>query len=150
MRGRRGPATAGHCNCWLHSDGTAPTGPGSSLKGAPDLDSQRITMLRLFSPLTVALAAVPLATSLVVAQGPIEVKVVVVTMFERGADTGDQPGEFQRWVEREPLDQVVPFPQGWRDLRMNKNGVFGLCTGVGTAKAAASVMALGLDPRFDL
>lgn len=24
---------------------------------------------------------------------PIPVKVVVVTMFERGADTGDQPGE---------------------------------------------------------
>ncbi len=29
------------------------------------------------------------------AQPPVEVKVVVVTMFERGADTGDQPGEFQ-------------------------------------------------------
>ncbi len=26
---------------------------------------------------------------------PIPVKVVVVTMFERGADTGDEPGEFQ-------------------------------------------------------
>ena len=35
------------------------------------------------------------------AQSPIEVKVVVVTMFERGADTGDQPGELQHWVERE-------------------------------------------------
>ena len=33
---------------------------------------------------------------------------------------------------------------------MNKDGVLGLLTGVGTAKAAASVMALGLDPRFDL
>ena len=71
-------------------------------------------------------------------------------MFERGDDTGDQPGEFQYWVEREALDQVVRFPQGWRDLRMNKNGVLGLCTGIGTTKAAASVMALGLDPRFDL
>jgi hypothetical protein len=26
---------------------------------------------------------------------PIPIKVVVVTMFERGADTGDDPGEFQ-------------------------------------------------------
>ncbi|MFZ0289292.1 MAG: hypothetical protein WAL65_09455 [Candidatus Sulfotelmatobacter sp.] len=26
---------------------------------------------------------------------PIRVKVVVVTMFERGEDTGDAPGEFQ-------------------------------------------------------
>ena len=33
---------------------------------------------------------------------------------------------------------------------MNKDGVLGMLTGVATAKAAASVMALGLDPRFDL
>ena len=84
------------------------------------------------------------------AQAPIEVKVVVVTMFERGADTGDQPGEFQHWVEREGLGRIYPFPQGWRDLRMNADGLLAVCTGVGTAKAAASVMALGLDPRFDL
>ena len=84
------------------------------------------------------------------AQPRTPVKVVVVTMFERGNDTGDQPGEFQYWVEREPLDIVLPFKAGWRNLRMNKQGVLGLCTGVGTAKAAASVMALGLDPRFDL
>ena len=33
---------------------------------------------------------------------------------------------------------------------MNRDGVLVLCTGIGTAKAAAAVMALGLDPRFDL
>jgi len=71
-------------------------------------------------------------------------------MFERGADTGDQPGEYQYWVEREKLDRVIPFPQGYHDLRMNRDGVLGILTGVGTAKAAASIMALGLDPRFDL
>lgn len=81
---------------------------------------------------------------------PIEVKVVVVTMFERGADTGDEPGEFQYWVERQRLDRVFEFPLGARHLRMNRNGVLAMVTGVGTAKAAASVMALGLDPRFDL
>jgi len=80
----------------------------------------------------------------------IPVKVVVVTMFERGADTGDDPGEFQFWVEREKLDRILPFPQGWRNLRMNSDGVLAICTGVGTAKAAASIMALGMDPRFDL
>jgi len=84
------------------------------------------------------------------AQTPIPVKVVVVTMFERGADTGDDPGEFQYWVEREKLDQVYKFPQGNRDLRMNAQGVLGTVTGQGTAKAAANIMALGLDPRFDL
>jgi len=81
---------------------------------------------------------------------PIPVKVVVVTMFERGEDTGDAPGEFQLWVEREHLDQIIPEPAGYHHVRMNKDGVLGLLTGVGTAKAAASVMALGLDPRFDL
>src|SRR5476651_238160 len=80
----------------------------------------------------------------------IPVKVVVVTMFERGADTGDEPGEFQFWVERNKLDRVISFPQGYHDLRMNREGVLGILTGVGTAKAAASIMALGLDPRFDL
>jgi purine nucleoside permease len=84
------------------------------------------------------------------AEKPIEVKVVVVTMFERGADSGDQPGEFQLWVEREHLDQVIPLPGGYHHLRLNSNGVLGLLTGIGTAKASASVMALGLDPRFDL
>ena len=84
------------------------------------------------------------------AEDPIAVKVVVVTMFERGADTGDQPGEFQYWVEREKLDRVIPLPQAYHDARMNREGVLGIVTGVGTAKAAATIMALGLDPRFDL
>lgn len=83
------------------------------------------------------------------ASPPIRVKVVVVTMFERGEDTGDTPGEFQLWVEREHLDQILPLPSGYHHVRMNKDGVLGMVTGVGTAKAAASVMALGLDARFD-
>jgi purine nucleoside permease len=80
---------------------------------------------------------------------PIEVKVVVVAMFEVGEDTGDTPGEYQLWVEREHLDRVIPLPAGYHHVRMNGDGVLGLLTGVGTARAAASVMALGLDPRFD-
>jgi purine nucleoside permease len=81
---------------------------------------------------------------------PVEVKVVVTTAFERGEDTGDVPGEFQLWVEREHLDRVFELPAGYRHVRMNKDGVLGMVTGVATAKAAASVMALGLDARFDL
>src|SRR5690349_22580632 len=91
-----------------------------------------------------------LACFTVHAEHGIPVKVVVVTMFERGADRGDEPGEFQYWVEREKLDRVLPFPAGYRDLRMNAQGVLGMVTGIGTAKAAASVMALGMDRRFDL
>jgi purine nucleoside permease len=81
---------------------------------------------------------------------PIPVKVVVVTMFEAGADTGDRPGELQYWVERNRLDKILPFPQAYHGLRMNGDGVLAVLTGMGTAKAAGSIMALGLDPRFDL
>jgi purine nucleoside permease len=83
-------------------------------------------------------------------EAPIPVKVVIVAMFEAGADTGDRPGELQYWVERNHLDKVLPFPQGYHDLRMNNDGVLAVLTGMGTAKAAGSVMALGLDPRLDL
>jgi purine nucleoside permease len=82
---------------------------------------------------------------------PIPIKVVVVTMFEIGEDTGDRPGEFQTWVEQLPLPEKIPFPQGSRDLRYNPDQqVLGIVTGVGTARAAASIMALGMDARFDL
>lgn len=81
----------------------------------------------------------------------IRPKVVVVAMFERGADTGDQPGEFQYWVEREKLDRVLPLPAGHRAVRTNADGsVLGVVTGMGNSNAAATIMALGLDPRFDL
>jgi len=80
----------------------------------------------------------------------IAVKVVVVAMFEHGAITGDQPGEFQLWVERQKLDQAYPFPLGEYELRMNEHGVLAICTGGGITNAATSIMALGVDPRFDL
>src|ERR1700674_3034632 len=80
----------------------------------------------------------------------IRVKVVVIALFERGEDTGDVPGEYQLWVEREHLDQIIPLPAGYHHVRLNKDGVLGVLTGVGTAKAAGSGMAVGFDPRFDL
>ncbi|HEY5810254.1 MAG TPA: purine nucleoside permease [Povalibacter sp.] len=80
----------------------------------------------------------------------IAVKVVVVSMYEMGAITGDQPGEFQLWIERAGLNQVLPFPMGEYELRMNDQGVLGICTGGGITNATASIMALGTDPRFDL
>jgi len=71
-------------------------------------------------------------------------------MFEHGAATGDRPGEFQYWVERLPLDTKHEFPAGPFPLYSNADGVLGICIGGGIANATASVMALGLDPRFDL
>ncbi len=85
------------------------------------------------------------------APAPLPVKVVIVTMFERGADEGDDPGEFQFWKERRKLDQRIPLPHSHHDLYYNRESqILGMVTGVGTAKAAAATMALGLDPRFDL
>jgi len=81
---------------------------------------------------------------------PIEVKVVVVTMFEIGADSGDKAGEFQLWHERQKLDKRFAFAH-YHDLFFNEQtGVLGMLTGEGTANSATAVMELGLDPRFDL
>lgn len=80
----------------------------------------------------------------------MEVKVVVVTLFETGEDTGDTPGEFQFWVEREGLNTLYPLPQAYHGVRSNGTGFIGIVSGVGTARSAASIMALGCDPRFDL
>jgi purine nucleoside permease len=85
------------------------------------------------------------------ASTPLQIRVVVVTTFEVGNDTGDLPGEFQNWVERYPLPETLMFPQGYRPLRYNsQDRVLGIVTGAGKSSAAASIMALGLDPRFDL
>ncbi|MFV0478324.1 MAG: purine nucleoside permease [Parahaliea sp.] len=90
------------------------------------------------------------STALAIDQ-PIPVRVVVVTMFESGADSGDDAGEFQRWNERLPLSTVFPAPQMHHDIHFNEElGVLGIVTGMGTANSAANVMALGMDPRFDL
>lgn len=102
------------------------------------------TRLLFFSLFTIITCGILRATEVK------EVKVVIVSLFEIGESTGDKPGEFQYWVEKFPLPESVSFPHGDRDLRWNEEkGVLGIVTGIGTAKAAASIMALGLDPRFD-
>jgi purine nucleoside permease len=114
------------------------------MRGMAEALARVCALLLFFAVVARAQAPAPVAAK------PIPVKVVVVAMFERGEDTGDAPGEYQLWVEREHLDQVFPMSAGYHHVRMNKDGVLGMLTGVGTAKAAASVMALGLDPQFDL
>jgi len=85
------------------------------------------------------------------AEKPWPIRAVIVTTFEVGNDTGDAPGEFQFWVEREHLDEVLPFPGGVHPLRTNKDHtILGMVSGTTLVNATASMMALGLDPRFDL
>lgn len=86
-----------------------------------------------------------------VAQGkPVPVKVVVVAAFEVGADTGDAPGELQLWVERDHLDKVYEVAGAGHVVRMNDAGEMAVLTGLGPAHAASTIMAVGLDKRFDL
>ena len=81
----------------------------------------------------------------------IPVRVVVVTTFEVEENGQDQGGEFQAWTDRYPLPVHIPFPQGYHELRYNPaDQVLGIVTGEATARAAASITALGHDPRFDL
>ncbi|CAI4158620.1 Purine nucleoside permease family protein [Alteromonas macleodii] len=85
------------------------------------------------------------------AKPPMKVKVVVVSMFEIGNDEGDAPGEFQLWKARQKLTTQYPLPHGFHDIYANPDtGVIGMVTGMGIARASAAIMALGLDPRFDL
>ena len=83
--------------------------------------------------------------------------IAVDLVTEIGKDTGDAPGEYQFWVEREHLDEVLEFPggpnvpEGQHPLRTNKDHtVLGMLSGATQPNATASMMLLGLDPRFDL
>jgi len=77
---------------------------------------------------------------------PIPVKVVIVSMFQ-GSD--EQPGERRLWQQRLQLSERLPMPAADSDVWTDGHGVLVYTTGMGVSNAAASTMALGLDPRFD-
>ena len=107
--------------------------------------------MNLPRPLFAVFLALAIAPMMPAAEAPVRVRVVVVAMFEPGNDVGDVPGELQYWVEREKLDRTWEFPQGERHIRSNADGsILAVVTGTGTIHSAATIMALGMDPRFDL
>ena len=110
----------------------------------------RITCIKILFLVVCAVCANAEPASLQSPAEPIAVKVVVVSMYETGEIKGDQPGEFQFWVERMPLDEEYAFTAGEYPLRYNSRGILGVCTGGGISNATASIMALGFDDRFDL
>jgi purine nucleoside permease len=79
---------------------------------------------------------------------PLVIRAVIVAAFEP-AD-GPVPGELSLWKERERLTTELPFAFGLQPLVLSDDGVLGVVTGVGAARAAAAITALGLDARFDL
>lgn len=83
--------------------------------------------------------------------GPLTIRAVVITTFGNAAASGPEGGEFGNWVQRLPLSDTIDLPIAYQSLRYNPTlGVLGIMTGEGAERAAASVMALGADPRFDL
>lgn len=75
------------------------------------------------------------------ADAPTPVKMVIIANFENGADSGDKPGEFQLWVEREHLTETIPVRGATRPVRRNAAGLYGLLL--------ENLVPFLLDPRFD-
>ena len=92
--------------------------------------------LLALSSMSVALAA------------PIPVKVAVVVTFEDGADTGDKPGEFQFWAEREKWQEKIVVPGVNHPVYYDGHGTIGVVSGM-TARSAVQIMALVLSGKFD-
>ena len=80
---------------------------------------------------------------------PIPVRVVVLTTFEVGQDTGDVPGEFQHWVEQYPLRRSLQVPGVERPVRLSDDGVLGVVTGM-RGRPRETIAALISGGRFDL
>lgn len=92
----------------------------------------------------VSIGAPAAAQGVSLAAASREIKVLVISMFEP---------EAAGWVEPFGLKEAVPVPGLLPDhpaLRCNADGVCLLTTGMGHANAAASVLAVALDPRLDL
>lgn len=81
---------------------------------------------------------------------PIPVKVMVLSMFEVGENSGDFAGEFQHWyMEYFGEAQSFDVKGAASPIFVNKDGVAGTVTGMGKARAAATLMAILQDPRFN-
>jgi len=75
---------------------------------------------------------------------PRPLKVLIISMFGPEAEP---------WIAPLGLDQTIPVPglsPDYPALRCNPDDVCLLTTGMGHANAAASTLAVTLDPRFDL
>ena len=86
----------------------------------------------------------------------IPIKVIVISGFEVGDDTGDAPGEFQYWAEREKLTGTLEVQGAPHPLRYNAQGLYGSVAGntrdttLTTVVSSELIMALCLDPALDL
>ncbi len=96
--------------------------------------------------LTPWMVAASLAAALVApaAAAPREIKALVITMFAPEAEP---------WISSFKLAESIAVPglsPDYPALRCNADDVCLVTTGMGHANAAASTLAVALDPRFDL
>ncbi|MCY4044705.1 MAG: purine nucleoside permease [Cellvibrionales bacterium] len=81
---------------------------------------------------------------------PLAIRVVIVTFFEAKPQEGFPISELHRWRKGFELNTPYSAPHLAKDYYVNEEqGLLVLLTGMGTAKAASAIMALGLDSRFD-
>ena len=85
------------------------------------------------------------------AQKPIDVKVMVLTLFGMDENTGQPVGEFKPWYEFYWKDsgQKVDVQEALHPVYYNQDGVCGTMLGEGKGNAAASLMAILVNPNFD-
>lgn len=81
--------------------------------------------------------------------GTIKPKIMVIATYETGKDRGDVPGELQYWVERQKLDEAIQVPGIDHPILTNGKGLYAMISGT-TSRCALQMMALAMDPRFDL
>ena len=111
-----------------------------------------VAMRALFLTMVSALAVLSApAAAAGRAPQPMEVRVVVITTWEVIRGGKDLRGELYAWRTKWPFTTELPFPVGVHPLLYDpKRHVLAVLTGMATARASASIMALGMDPRFDL
>jgi len=113
------------------------------------------TVLRFIAPVACGGLLFPLVTSKALADR-IPIKVIVLSGFEVGDDTGDAPGEFQFWAEREHLTGTLEVTGAPHPLRYNAAGLYASVAGntrdhtLTTVPASELIMSLCLDPQLDL
>jgi purine nucleoside permease len=102
----------------------------------------RLAMALLALPALLSVCTTAAAQASALAPRPL--KVLIITMFEPEATP---------WIEPLKLTEQVPVPgllPAHPALRCNADDVCLLTAGMGHANAAASTLAVALDPRFDL
>lgn len=106
--------------------------------------------MKLMSILVVAVFVAISAVSGAVAGEPLKIKVMVLSMFEVGENTGDFAGEFQHWYEGYLSDSVSFDVKGAPNpVYVSESGMAGTVVGVGKVRAASTLTAILLDRRFD-